>query len=367
MSDFSEKNPLDITKEDCINELKRLQEENPDVLITRSEFRKLSNLPERVWSYFFGTFSEFRRSAGVIENGTSATLKGQIAKHSSADVYRKLNEEKAGWGERYIRDNGNRYKTILAVSDLHDIDVDPFFLRVLIDTARRSQPDVISIVGDLFDLPEFGKYTVDPREWNAVGRIKFVHEHILKPLREACPNAQIDLIEGNHEARLLKLLADATPALRAVLSDLHGMTMQSLLGLDRFEVNYISKSDLAAWTKADLRKEVANNYKIYYDAVLCHHFPQGENLGLPGCHGHHHAHRATPHFSPVFGHYEWHQLGCGHKRSASYCEGERWGMGFALINVDTETKQTSFDYIPVSDFAISGGKWYYRNEDEPSL
>jgi hypothetical protein len=36
-------------------------------------------------------------------------------------------------------------------------------------------------VGDIFDLPEFGKYGVDPREWDVVGRIKFAHENILAP------------------------------------------------------------------------------------------------------------------------------------------------------------------------------------------
>ncbi|WP_278634294.1 hypothetical protein [Sutterella wadsworthensis] len=367
MIDFSEIDPKSITEEDCIAELKAVQQVYPETLITRAMFRDNTTLPERVWAYHFGTFNEFRRHAGVLEMRGVSQYRNQTAKHSASDVYRALNEEKAGWGEKYLRDNPTRYKTILAVSDLHDIDVDPFFLRVLIDTARRVQPDVISIVGDLFDLPEFGKYTVDPREWNAVERIKFVHNAILKPLREVCPDAQIDLIEGNHEARILRLLADATPALRSVLSDLHGMSIQTLLGLDKFQVNYISKSDLAAWTKADLNKEVANNYRIYYDSVLFHHMPQGESMGMPGCHGHHHRHKVNSHFSPVFGHYEWHQLGCGHKRSASYCEGERWGMGFALINVDTKTKQTVFDYIPVSDFAVSGGLWYYRRDDEPAL
>lgn len=364
---FAEIDPQTITKDDCIAELKSVQQAYPDTLITRAMFRDNSTLPERVWAYFFGTFGEFRRCAGVAEPRDVSRFRGQIAKHASIDVYRDLNASKQGWGEKYIRDNSARYKTILAVSDLHDIEADPFFLRVLIDTARRAQPDVIAIVGDLFDLPEFGKYTVDPREWNVVERIKFAHGQILQPLREACPDAQIDLIEGNHEARLLKLLAEATPAMRAVLADLHGMSMQTLLGLDRYQVNYVSKSDLSAWTKSDLKRELANNYRIYYDTVLCHHFPQGQSFGMPGCHGHHHKHMVSSHFSPVFGAYEWHQLGCGHKRNASYCEGERWGMGFALINVDTQKHATSFDYIPVSDFAVAGGEWYFRREDEPAF
>jgi hypothetical protein len=364
---FASVDPHTITPEDCINELVRVQKEHPDGLITRKSFRDASDLPERVWAYHFGTFGEFRRQAGLTESRGVSTLHNNIATHASVDVFRKLNEQKADWGEKYVRDNPSRFKTILAVSDLHDIEVDTFFLRVLIDTAKRCQPDVIAIVGDLFDLPEFSKYTVDPREWDVVGRIRFVHSHILHPLREACPNAQIDLIEGNHEARLLKMLADETPALRAILSDLHGMSIRELLGLDKFEINYVSKADLSAWTKRDLSREVSNNYKIYYDTVLCHHLPQGESMGLAGCHGHHHKHLVHSHFSPVFGHYEWHQLGCGHKRNASYCEGERWGMGFALINVDTEKKSTLFDYVPVTDFAVSGGKWYYRSNSEPAI
>lgn len=364
MIDFQSLSPRDITEDDCVAELKAVQQAFPDKRITRNFFRENSSLPDRAWEFRFGTFAEFRRAAGLLDSRVASQVKSQTARHASAEVYKKLNEEKADWGEKYLRDNSSRFKTILAVSDIHDIEADPFFLRVLFDTAKRSQPDVISIVGDLFDLPEFGSYTVDPREWDAVGRIKFVHEYVLQPLREACPNAQIDLLEGNHEARLLRLVADTAPALRAILSDLHGMTIQTLLGLDKYQVNYVSKSDLSAWTKADLKKEIGNNYRIYYDTVLCHHMPQGESMGLAGCHGHHHKHFVHPHYSPVFGSYEWHQLGCGHKRSASYCEGERWGMGFALINVDTKTRATNIDYIPVTDFAVSGGKWYYREEQE---
>ena len=365
--DFSKVDPKSITVEDCLEELRFVQQIiGDDQLVTRAIFRRESTLPERVWEYHFGTFGEFRRQAGIQNTRSAQQLKNQIAKHASVDNLRKLNEEKKNWDEKYIRVSRERYKTIMAVSDIHDIEVDPFFLRVFLDTAKRVQPDVICFVGDLFDLPEFGKYNVDPREWDVVGRIKFVHENILEPLRTNCPNAQIDLIEGNHEARLLNLLCEATPAVRAVLSDLHGMTLQTLLGLDKYQINYISKSDLSAWNKGDVKREVANNYKVYYDCVLMHHLPQGETMGMPGCHGHHHRHTAKTKFSPVYGNFEWHQLGCGHKRNASYCEGERWGLGFALVHLDSNTRHVNFEYVPVSDFAVVGGKWYYRNSDEPA-
>lgn len=352
------------SKEQVVEDLRAMAIANPEIAISRNYYRVNGKYSESVWSGYFGTFEEFKRQADLKLTRYQHAHERAIAKHASVDHYRAMNEERRDWGDKYIRDTNGRFKTMLVCSDLHDIEIDQFYLRVLIDTAKRVQPDVISLVGDILDLPEFGKYGVDPREWDVVGRIKYAHEHILEPLRKACPNAQIDFIEGNHEARLLRHLADATPALRAVLSDLHGFTVGKLLGLEKYEINYIAKADLATFTSKESKRELANNYKIYWDTVLCHHFPYAKDMGLPGINGHHHRHQVWSEFSPIYGAYEWHQLGSGHKRSASYCEGERWHNGFALVNVDTKTKSTNFDYIAITDFAVSGGKWYYRSESE---
>jgi hypothetical protein len=48
-------------------------------------------------------------------------------------------------------------------------------------------------------------------------------------LRAAVSNAQIDLIAGNHDVRIFKHLADTTPAMLTLLSDLHGFTIRTLL------------------------------------------------------------------------------------------------------------------------------------------
>jgi hypothetical protein len=197
-----------------------------------------------------------------------------------------------------------------------------------------------------------------------VGRINFAHDKILGPTRAAAPDAQIDFVEGNHEARLLKHLADESPALRAVLADLHGWTVPKLLGLDKFQINYVAKADLAAFTKRDFEKELAQNYKIYFNAFVVHHFPHAREWKMPGVNGHHHKHITWPSFTPQFGAFEWHQLGCGHKRAASYCEGEKWHMGFDIVHIDTQTGATQHDYVTVSDFAVAGGKMYYREPHE---
>lgn len=354
----------DWTPQQCIDELMKIQNGSPDVEITRNYFRIHSQISDAVWSQHFGTFDEFKRQAGVKLNRQQHQLERQIAKHASVDHYRALGAERLNYGAKYTRDNARRFKTIICASDLHDEEIDPFWLRVFLDTVKRVQPDDVSLVGDVFDLPEFSKYNVDPREWDVVGRIKFAHDNILRPLREAAPNATIDLIEGNHEARMLNMLCDATPAMRAVLSDLHGFTISKLFGLDEFEINYHAKLDLAAYTKRDFKNELNKNHKVYYDSFLCHHFPFAKELGVPGVNGHHHSHQVWPQFNVTYGAYEWHQMGCGHKREASYCNGEKWHTGFVIAHIDTETKSVVTEYVPITDFAVVGGQWYYRKEEE---
>lgn len=356
------------TKDDCIKSLRELAIANPEIAISRNFYRVNGLYAESVWTQHFGTFEEFKRQAGIVPSRQHHQMEKHIAKHASVDHYRNLNVDRQDYAEKYIRESKTRFKTAIIVSDLHDKEVDPFFMDVLVDTVKRVQPDLLVFNGDIFDLPEFGKYTIDPREWGVVERIKFAHEQIFKRLREVAPKAQFDMIEGNHEARLLKHMADATPALKAVLSDLHGFTVSKLLGLHHFEINYIAKGDLAAFNKQNLNSELRKNYKVYWDALLCHHFPDAKNWGLPGVNGHHHKHVVTPMYNQIYGAYEWHQAGCGHQRDASYCMGEKWHMGFVIANIDTETKATQFDYVHVGEkFAVSGGKWYYRKDEIVTL
>lgn len=357
------------TKQDCKDHLKQFLADHrakglsPYRYVTRNYYRSNSGVADSTWNRYFGTFAEFRRQSKLELNRYQHSIEKQIAKHASVEHYKSF-DVRHNWGEDYIRENNNRFKTILFASDLHDVEVDPFYLRTLIDTAKRAQPDVISLVGDVFDFYEFSGFTKDPREFKPVERMKFVHERILEPLRTSCPNAQIDLLEGNHEARLLRILADSTPALKVILSDLHGMSISDLIGLKKYEVNYIAKADLSVFSKRDFTKEIKKNYKIYYDCVLAHHFPGAMNMGMPGVNGHHHKHYSWQFFSPQFGPYEWHQLGAGHRRIASYCDADLWSNGFALCNVDSISKATNFEYIPITNMAVIGGKWYHRTEEE---
>lgn len=352
-----------ITPEELIQRLRTLYYSDPDTNITRLRFRRETGIADSTWTRYFGTFLEFKRQAGIEMNRGGHEVERKIAKHVASDHYREFNR-RHDYSNRYLRDSNGSVKVIVGCSDLHDIECDPFYLRTLIESCRIIQPDVINFGGDIFDLAEFGKFSVDPREWDVVGRIKFVHKEIFAPLREACPNAQFDFVEGNHEFRLLRHLADASPALKAVLSDLLDLTIPKLLGLDQFEINYISKADLAAFNKGDQKKEVEKSYKIYHDRVLVHHHPHASRWGLPGWNGHHHHWSVYHKKNALHGAYQWIQLGCGHQLKASYAEGEFWSLGFNICHLNQNTGSVNMEYVNVTDIACVGGVYFHREPHE---
>lgn len=346
-----------------IADLLAVSELNEHGNLSRSLYRVEGRFTTFEIDKVFGNFGEAKRQAGILLTRMQSQMTNQVAKHVSYDEMRKLSIDRQDFGGKYLKPSGKRFQTVLTISDLHDIDFDPFVRRILLDTIARAKPDILCLGGDVFDLPEFGKYAVDPRTWDVTGRIRSVHQ-LLKDIREIAPDMQIDLIEGNHEYRLLRHLAEASPAIKAVLSDICGMTVSGLLGLDQFEVRYVARGDLAAWTKTDINKEIKKNYVVYFESFMVDHFPQGIRRGLSGANGHHHKYEARSFFSELRGPCNWIQLGSGHRRAADYCDGHHWNMGFLLTHIDTERKLTAMNYIPVLDHAEVGGKFYLRGENE---
>lgn len=360
----------DWSPQQCVDELRRVAQmaSAHDRFLSRNFFRYNAIISDGTWDRYFGTFEEFRRQGGIDLPRGAHRLELHIARHASKDVYREMNLDKRGWEGKYLKPCNKRFQTVIGCNDLHDTECDAFWRRVFIDTVIRVQPDIICIDGDGLDLPEFGKYSIDPRVFEPLRRLKWMHE-FLRELREAAPDAEIVYIEGNHEHRFLRWLADAGPAgtaMKVILSDLHGMSVADFFGLTKYEVNYIARTDLAAENASDIKKELRKNYHVMYDCLLACHFPDALTMGLPGWNGHHHNHLVDTRFSALLRTtYEWHQFGAGHRRWAEYTGGEKWSTGFGLWHVDTEKKLSQCEYVDTTaDHAVVGGKWYLRQANE---
>lgn len=353
------------TKDQCLADLREFEEfcQREELAFTRNRYRDFTSIPRSAWEGNFGTWAEFQRSAGIKPSRGDSQIANHTAKHASRDAMEIFGADRIAYQGKYLKPTDKRWRTVLVGSDFHDIDCDPFVRRLFVETARRVQPECIFLNGDMIDLPEFGKYDVDPRTWGPMNRINWLHE-FLREVREAAPNAELIYLEGNHENRLLRHLAEATPALKTVLHEIHGFTMPKLLGLDQFEVNYVGKADLRAWSNRDVTKELHKNNYFLWDMLLGDHFPNAIKYNVPGWNGHHHKWNLTPITSREYGSSMWVQLAGGHVANAEYCEGEKWHTGFMLVHADTVTKRAVFEPIDVRDFAVIGGQHYVREESE---
>lgn len=352
------------TTSDLIADLRRVQELFPGRFITRTIYRKEGRYSDSTWDSRFGTMAEFRKQAGLELSRGQQTLERQIAKHASADVYRGFYEvEVLPFVGRYEHPMTPGTKRVLVVSDLHDLELDPFAYAVALDVARRTQPDIVVFNGDVHDQYAFSRFDKDPREIKLVERFVFVRDMIFKPMREACPNAQIDLVLGNHEHRLLRHLAEKTPYLKVVLSDLMGLTLAQLLGLPEFKINLVSKWDLSAWNPRDVNGEVARNYAIYYDCFVVAH-EKDPKLGLSGTSGHtHHPHFDT--WTDHSGDKWWVTTGALCNREASYTPLKTSAQqSFLLVTINPETRECIPEHIYIQrNSAVYAEKLYTRGQE----
>tara|TARA_Y100000310_G_scaffold243676_1_gene248219 strand:- start:4682 stop:6019 length:1338 start_codon:yes stop_codon:yes gene_type:complete len=377
LSEQSKKYDPNASKEDCIADLRKIQEDNWGKHITRNFYRHSGAFSDSTWGQYFGTFQEFRRQAGLELTRHQHTVERAIAKASSIDHYREYFEtEVLPYYNKHKKNSHHNHhiKTIMAMSDLHDKECCEFSLEVFIKECEIKQPDVIVLNGDIYDLLEFGKYKTDPRHWDIVGRFKFVREKVYRRLRKACPNSQIDLIAGNHEMRLLKLLADQTPNVRILLSDVMGIGFKDVFGLDKFEINWASKFDLGAYTKQDIKNEQKKNYRIYFDSFVFAHIPDKRLRSLSGSNGHHHqglidSYSFVDPVTHMTHQRTWSQTPAMHSRDAEYLTNvSGWNTGFleVLININTgETIQKI--HFTHDDWTVIDGRCYSRKDHESLL
>lgn len=367
ISEKSKKFDPSATKEDCISDLRRLQEADEFSYITRTHYKNEGKYSEATWNRYFGTFLEFRRQAGLELTRHQHAVEKGIAKHAAYEHYNQYFQTQIlpyyNKYEKNIKKEG--IKTMLICSDLHDEECDEFALEIFIDTCRRKQPDIIVLNGDIFDLYELSKYDKDIRNMKLIERFEFVHKRVFKALRDACPNAQIDFIMGNHEFRLIKLLADASPSLRVLLHELVGLTFAKVFGLDEYQINWVSKIDFRAYNKKDLKDETKKNFKIYFDCYAVTHEPDKNLMKVfSGTNGHHHKAMYTSTTNAKMGATSWVQTPSLHVKDAEYLGGfPVWDVGFLEVTINVVKKQVVQKIHQVHDeWSIIDGVVYEKKE-----
>lgn len=319
------------------------------------------NIHEGDYIRLFGNFSSFKQAAGLSPSKLEKQFHNQVASTVGNYELNKLNDKKAEYVGKYLRPSNGRFQTIVCGSDIHSKLSDQFSVDCFIDTLKRTQCDIVILNGDIVDFECLSSHGGnDPRRFTITDEMNWLDDFLTK-IRNTVPNAQIIYIEGNHENRLLRHFANESPFVRELLSEYHGFDFARLLGLDKFEINFISKSNLCAYTESATRKEVDKNYIVLHDMIAYGHTQEVRKHGLPSVWGHSHAYKTFAQYDYRYGSYHNVQTGCMTTLDAHYCEASHWNAGFLITHIDTHSKRHQHEYINTSNgFCMIGGQLYLR-------
>lgn len=130
---------------------------------------------------------------------------------------------------------------------------------LVVEIARREQPDSIVILGDFLDLPSQGRWAQEAGFARTTQMSLDTGHKWLAMLRAVAPEAEIVLIEGNHDKRLQNFVE--TNAVSAfglkkanMPDDWPVMSLQNLLRLDELDVVYYDAYPAAThWDSSTVR------------------------------------------------------------------------------------------------------------------
>ena len=135
---------------------------------------------------------------------------------------------------------------------------DPQAMQLTVQVAAYVRPHRIVLLGDNADLPEWSlKFARTPTMAATTNETIGTLYEWMSQLRAVCPEAKIDWIEGNHEARLPKLLAANAAAafgVRQANEKWPVLSMPFLCRLDELDIGWVPGYPAGAlWMRDDIK------------------------------------------------------------------------------------------------------------------
>lgn len=130
---------------------------------------------------------------------------------------------------------------VIVIPDLHIPYHDKAKLAIALADAKDA--DHVILIGDLIDAYSVSSYDKNPARKDTLQDELDQAKAVLHELRASNPTARIDLCDGNHENRLVRLLWQKAPA----LASLRSLSVAELLGLDDLAITWHSRSGFKAY------------------------------------------------------------------------------------------------------------------------
>jgi hypothetical protein len=166
---------------------------------------------------------------------------------------------------------GKGPRTAVVCGDHHAPHHDRTLHALFCTFLAEEQPDLIEINGDLLDFADISRHRQMPKTGpggeypftNTVNECLQEGFNILADYRTACPNAEMRLKFGNHDARLYFALVDNLKGLydiTAANEDTPALSLRNLLHLDELHVELVEKDWERATTRVNRRLTALHGY-----------------------------------------------------------------------------------------------------------
>ncbi len=377
-------------REELCNDLRKVYNIPRQILgqsASRDRYRQHGSYSEQLVRYLIGTWPEFRRRAGIEERLAVRSIDRNISRTLRAqDVMHYAEEHVRPWDGAYERlDMSNEMVTLMVGADWHSRFIDPFALRVWGEVRDLVEPDGIRYNGDVVDFPKISKHRQLPGHFPLTLKEEAdsFTEPVMRADREALPDADLRIIMGNHDARLVYCLADAPGALHE-MGDY--VNYDVLFKLDELEVGLVAKSSFLNPTERMRKNDVAKNWEVLYDAnsnpfwTTVHGFLTGTGSAMKhldrfmtyGTNGHMHNPETCAGGTLATGPVRWFQTGCmayPHGVGEGYypgpIESSGWASTFIIARLFPQHRHVSVEEVHVGhSMAYYGGYTWQITEEE---
>jgi len=179
-------------------------------------------------------------------------------------------------------------KRVLHVSDCHHPFVNKAAWKILLDVGKELKPHTIVIHGDFFDFYSVSRHAKDPlmdfKTWK--DEMKEARS-ALDDLMTAVPYKEIVYLEGNHEKRLIKYVAEHAPKLAGLFKS------EEVMGLPR-EITYVPYGQNGKYVIGNLvcvhgsragENPAASMVKKFRSSVIFGHTHKVQEYHIQNAHG----------------------------------------------------------------------------------
>lgn len=218
----------------------------------------------------------------------------------------------------------------VVISDIHYPYEDKKAIKAMLEFIKLHKVQTVLLNGDILDMYDVSSFDKSPDRINSLQSELNKAKALFKELRKILPEARIVFIKGNHCKRLERYLMK-----HPELFSLDALKLPNLLGLDKYNIEYIDKHYSFGPLKIT-HGSVVRKFSCYTAKA---ELERNDCSGISS-----HTHRLGAYYYKTPSRYlSWYESGCLCDINPEYVDNPNWCQGFLYGYVT----KTSFSVTPI--------------------